>query len=118
MTSQPSRCVIEARRIDGAAVVAVRGTVDALTAPQLEEAIAAAAAAAPAAIVVDLVAVDFLASSGMGVLVAAHIDLAPSVRLAIVADGPAIGRHLKLIGIADMVSVFAELGEALAALRD
>ena len=41
MTSQPSRCVIEVRRIDGAAVVAVRGTVDALTAPQLEEAIAA-----------------------------------------------------------------------------
>ncbi|MEX7471218.1 STAS domain-containing protein [Mycobacterium adipatum] len=86
--------------------------------PRWGAALAAGPGGAPAAIVVDLVAVDFLASSGMGVLVAAHIDLAPSVRVAIVADGPAIGRHLKLIGIADMVSVFAELGEALAALRD
>lgn len=118
MTSQPSHCVIEEHRTDGAVVVAVSGTVDALTAPQLEQAIAAAAAGAPAAIVVDLVAVDFLASSGMGVLVAAHTDLTPSVRLAIVADGPAISRHLTLIGIADMVGVYAELGEALAALRD
>lgn len=118
MTSRSSRCVIEERRIDGVIVVAVSGTVDAITAPQLTEAIAAAASAAPAAIVVDLGDVDFLASSGMGVLVAAHADLTPSVRLVIVADGPVTGRPLKLIGIADIVGVFAELGEALAAVGD
>ncbi|MEX7472085.1 hypothetical protein AB4Z39_20490, partial [Mycobacterium adipatum] len=66
MTSQPSRCVIEVRRIDGAAVVAVRGTVDALTAPQLEEAIAAAGARAPAAPWGVVVGVVLAASTGLG----------------------------------------------------
>lgn len=118
MTSHPSGCTIEERRIDGAIVVVVSGTVDAITAPQLAAAIAAAAAATPAAIVVDLGAVEFLASSGMGVLVAAHADLSPGVRFVVVADGPATSRPLKLIGIADIVGVFAELDEALAAVRD
>jgi anti-anti-sigma factor len=118
MTSQPSCCTVEERRIDGIIVVAVRGTVDAITAPQLEAAIAAAAAATPAAIVVDLGAVDFLASAGMGVLVAAHADLPPEVRLVVVADGPATSRPLKLIGIADILGVFAELDEALLAVSD
>ncbi len=118
MTSQPSGCTIEERRIDGVVVVVVSGTVDALTAPKLEEAIETAAAAAPAAIVVDLGAVEFLASSGMGVLVAAHADLAPEVRLVIVADGPATSRPLTLIGIADIVGLFADLDAALAAVRD
>jgi anti-anti-sigma factor len=118
MASQPSGCSIEERRIDGVIVVAVSGTVDAITAPQLDAAIAAAAAAAPAAIVVDLSAVDFLASSGMGVLVAAHADLPPEVRLVVVADGPATSRPLKLIGIADILGLFAELDEALLAVSD
>ena len=118
MTSQPSGCTIEERRIGGVIVVAVSGTVDAITAPQMDAAIAAAAAAAPTAIVVDLAAVDFLASSGMGVLVAAHANLPAEVRLVVVADGPATSRPLKLIGIADILGVFAELDEALLAVSD
>ena len=118
MTSQPSGCTIEEHRIDGVVVLVVSGTVDAITAPQLDAAIAAAAAAAPAAIVVDLGAVDFLASAGMGVLVAAHADLSPQMRLAVVADGPATSRPLKLIGIAEILGVFARLDEALLAVSD
>jgi anti-sigma B factor antagonist len=118
VTSRPSACTIEEHRIDGVIVVAVSGTVDALTAPQLDAAITAAAAATPAAIVVDLGAVEFLASSGMGVLVAAHADLAPQVRLVVVADGPATSRPLTLIGLADILGVFAELDEALAAVTN
>lgn len=116
MTSRPSGCTIEERRIDGVVVVAVGGTVDAITAPQLDSAICAAAATTPAAIVVDLGAVDFLASSGMGVLLAAHANLAPGVRLVVVADGPATSRPLRLVGIADIVGVFADLDEALSAV--
>jgi hypothetical protein len=36
--------------------------------------------------------------------------------LALVADGPATSRPLKLIGIADIIDVFATLDEALSAL--
>ncbi len=118
MTSQPSGCTIEERRIDGVIVVVVSGTVDAITAPLLEAAVAAASAAKPAAIVVDLGAVEFLASSGMGVLVAAHADLSPGLRFVVVADGPATSRPLTLIGIADIVGVFADLDGALAAVRE
>jgi anti-anti-sigma regulatory factor len=52
----------------------------------------------------------------MGVLVAAHADLAPAVRLVIVADGPTTSRPLKLVGIADLIELFATRDEALAAV--
>ena len=118
MTSQSSGCTIEERRIDDVVVVVVSGTVDALTAPHLEKAIAAAAASTPAALVVDLGAVEFLASSGMGVLIAAHADLTPAVKFVVVADGPATSRPLKLVGVADIMGVFAALEEALAAVGE
>ncbi|CKI46193.1 STAS domain-containing protein [Mycolicibacterium smegmatis] len=118
MTSQdPANCTVEERRLGDITVVAVTGTVDMLTAPKLEDAIGSAAKSEPSAVVVDLSAVDFLASAGMGVLVAAHGELAPAVRLVVVADGPATSRPLKLVGIADVVDLFATLDEALSSLK-
>lgn len=115
-SSAAASCAVGERRIGEVSVVSVAGTVDMLTAPQLEEAIAAAAKSSPPAMVVDLSAVEFLASAGMGVLVAAHGDLTPALRFAVVADGPATSRPLKLVGIADVVDLFATLDEALSAL--
>jgi anti-sigma B factor antagonist len=115
MTS-PTSCAIEERRIGEISVVSVAGTVDMLTAPQLDEAIGSAAKSSPPAVIVDLTAVEFLASAGMGVLVAAHDDLSPAVRFAVVADGPATSRPLKLVGIAEVVDLYATLDEALTAL--
>ncbi|MGV0804640.1 STAS domain-containing protein [Mycolicibacterium setense] len=119
MTSQPdgASCSVEESRVGEVSVVAVAGTVDMLTAPKLEEAINAAAKSSPSAVVVDLSAVEFLASAGMGVLVAAQQKLADTARFAVVADGPATSRPLKLVGIADVVDLFATLDEALAALK-
>ena len=109
-------CGIEEHRLGAVSVVSVTGTVDMLTAPQLEEAIGSATKSSPSAVVVDLSRVEFLASAGMGVLVAAKNMLAPAVRFAVVADGPATSRPLKLIGIADVVELFATLDEALSVL--
>ncbi|GAC1401341.1 MAG: STAS domain-containing protein [Mycobacterium sp.] len=116
--SQPaaSSCTVEQRRIGEIEVLAVAGVVDMLTAPQLEEAIALAAKGSPRGVVVDLGQVEFLASAGMGILVAARDELPDSVGLAVVADGPATSRPLKLVGIADVVGLHATLDEALAAL--
>jgi anti-sigma B factor antagonist len=108
---------IEERRVGEISVVSVSGTVDMITAPKLEAAIGSAAKTSPSAIVVDFTDVEFLASAGMGVLVAAHGDLTPDVKLVVVADGPATSRPLKLVGIADVVDLFATLDEALAALQ-
>ncbi len=98
------------------AVVAAVGVVDMLTAPQLEDALRMAVANKPEGLVVDLTDVEFLASAGMGVLVAAHDAKDEGTRFCVVADGPATSRPLKLVGIADIVPLYATLDEALAAL--
>lgn len=118
MESQPatSSCTIDQQRIGEIEVLSVAGVVDMLTAPQLEEAIAVAAKDSPHGVIVDMGAVDFLASAGMGLLVAAREELPESVQLAVVADGPATSRPLKLVGIAEVVGLHATLDEALAAL--
>ena len=113
-----SSCTLEERRVDGVSVVAVTGVVDMLTAPELEKAIAKAAKSSPAAVVVDMSAVEFLASAGMGVLIAAQDELAPAIRFAVVADGPATSRPLKLVGVTDVVDLYATLDEALTALTN
>ena len=102
----------------GVSVVAVTGVVDMLTAPELEKAIAEAAKSSPTAVVVDMSAVEFLASAGMGVLIAAQDELAPAIRFAVVADGPATSRPLKLVGVTDVVDLYATLDEALTALTN
>jgi anti-anti-sigma factor len=113
-TASGSTCEVSERLIGQVAVIATSGVVDMITAPQLEDAIKAALAKSPQGLVVDLTDVEFLASAGMGVLVAAH-DAAPDgVPIHIVAEGPATSRPLKLVGIADIVPLHATLDEALA----
>lgn len=118
VANQPAagNCTVEQQRIGEIDVLLVAGVIDMLTAPQLEEAIAAAGKESPRGVIVDLSAVDFLASAGMGILVAARDELPPSVQFAVVADGPATSRPLRLVGIADLVGLHATLDEALAAL--
>ncbi|MBJ7382979.1 MAG: STAS domain-containing protein [Mycolicibacterium sp.] len=96
------------------AVVGVSGELDMLTAPELAGAIEAAARKNPAALVVDLSAVDFLASAGMSTLITAHEDIAPRARFALVADGPATSRPLRLVGIDQIFAVYRTLDDALA----
>lgn len=100
--------------VDRIVVVAASGVVDMITAPELEEAIKAALGQSPVGLVVDLTGVEFLASAGMGILVAAHDEAPEGVGIRIVADGPATSRPLKLVGIADIVPLHASLDEALA----
>ena len=110
---QAATCTIVERQIGSATVVAVTGTVDMVTSPQLEAALTSAIGRTPPAIVVDLSDVDFLASTGMGVLVAAHDGLPAGTRFAVVADGPATSRPLDVIGFAGILGVCPTLDEAL-----
>jgi anti-sigma B factor antagonist len=117
LAASGSTCDVTERWVGEVAIVAVSGVIDALTAPQFEEALRGASAKKPAGLVVDLTAVDFLASAGMGVLVAAHDAAGDATRFCVVADGPATSRPLKLVGIADIVPLYATLDDALEALR-
>jgi anti-sigma B factor antagonist len=97
-------------------VLEVSGTVDLVTAPQLSESILTAMSNEPEAVIVDLTDVLFLASAGMTVLIAAHEQVMASARFAVVAEGPATGRPMKLVGVDQLVTIYPTLESALADL--
>ena len=96
------------------AVVAASGDLDMLTAPQLRDAVEAALSKTPAGLIVDLTKVEFLGSAGMQVLMETHNQTdSTNTRFAVVADGPATSRPLKITGIADLIDLFSSLDVAL-----
>ncbi len=99
---------------DRVVVVSVRGDVDALTAPRLSDEILNALSEEPSAVIVDLSAVDFMASSGMAVLVSTQERVTPTARFGVVADGPGTSRPLKLMGLDSVISIHPTLDDALA----
>lgn len=111
-TAPSTGCIVSEDWIGRTAVVSVSGVLDMLTSPQLEASLTAALRQGPAAIIVDLTEVDFLASAGMGVLVAARDMAADDVRFAVVASGPATSRPLKLVGLAELIGLYPSLDEA------
>jgi anti-sigma B factor antagonist len=113
-----SGCVIEEQWHDTTVVLRCSGEIDIVTAPLLEEALASAQAKQPSAVIFDLSAVDFLASIGMGLLIAAQDQLAPAVGFAVVADGPGTSRPLTLIGVAERINMHSNLEAALASIAD
>lgn len=101
--------------VDRTAVLSVGGDVDALTAPDLAEAIFAVQAEQPSAVIVDFSDVEFLASAGMTVLVNAHQELTPEARFLVVAEGPGTSRPLKLMGLDSLFALYPTLAAALGA---
>ena len=102
---------------DEATVLTVTGEVDLATAPALETAIDAALSGDPAALIIDLTQVSFLASAGMAALVGAHQRAGQATRIAIVADGPATGRQLKMTNLDQVFELHTTLDGALDELR-
>jgi anti-sigma B factor antagonist len=113
----PHRFDVQQAWVDEIRHLVVRGDVDLLTAPVLSDAIGKAIANAPAALIVDLSDVTFLASAGMTALVVAQEKMGASTRLAIVADSRATRRPLTLMGLDSVLSVFSTLSEACSAVR-
>lgn len=104
-------------QIDGVIVVAATGAVDMLTAPQLQDVVSAALERKPGALIIDLTEVDFLGSAGMQVLMITRKELDGAIRFAVVADGPATSRPLKITGVADYIDLFSTVDVALQNLK-
>ncbi len=115
-TAADAGCVINEEWFGRTVVVSASGVVDMLTSPQLEASLTTSLKRNPAAIIVDLSEVEFLASAGMGVLVAAREQAASDIRFGVVASGPATSRPLTLIGLADIIGLYPTLAEARDAL--
>jgi anti-anti-sigma factor len=94
--------VVTTRQEDNVHVVRARGEVDMSTAPLLEEALSAACdtAGPHASVVVDLAAVTFFGTTGLGVLVTT-LGRCQALRipLRLIAPGPAVLRQLSAVGL-------------------
>jgi anti-sigma B factor antagonist len=117
-SAQQDAFVVRESWVDRVVVLSVCDAVDMLSAPRLTEAIRGALGKAPDGLVVDLSEVEFLASVGMSVLMAAQEETAgASVRFGVVADGPATSRPIKLLGIDGILALYPTLDDALRDLR-
>lgn len=91
----------------------LRGSLDLATAPTVRAALSEAAEKGSQHLIVDLTQLEFLDSTGLGVLIGAHRRAAEhggSVRL-VVSDGP-ISRLLNITGLIAVFSVYHSLEDA------
>ncbi|MBY4127451.1 STAS domain-containing protein [Rhodococcus fascians] len=98
-------------------VLAVSGELDLVTAPDLSESVALVLEKSPTSVVIDLSNVGFLASAGMSLLASTHQHLGGESGFAVVAEGPATGRPLTLVGLDEVFGIYATVDEAFVALR-
>ncbi|WP_293004505.1 STAS domain-containing protein [Mycobacterium sp.] len=98
-----------------AVVLSAVGTIDMLTAPQLQTHVDSVLSRRPSAFIVDLSRVEFLGSAGINVLANAH-NQAEDVDFGVVADGPATSRPLRLLGIDTLIPIYPTLADAVDAL--
>jgi anti-sigma B factor antagonist len=106
---------ITVRNQRSAVICEAAGEIDLATSGLLGDALTAALAGSSGAVVADLSAVTFLDSSGLRVLVDAHMAATGTVRFAVVAGSNATLRPLQLTGLDEEIAVFGTLDAALAA---
>ena len=99
----------------GYAVVSVAGEIDAGTEQALREALTSVRARGVLRVVVDLAGVAFLASSGIGVLMAARRVLAAEGRSLVLASPRGeVAQILSLTGVSEVIPVAPTVADAVA----
>jgi anti-sigma B factor antagonist len=107
------------RRLPGTVIVAAEGDIDLATSEDLAVAVRAELDSHPGIVVIDLTAVMFLASTGLAVLAEADQLAKESGQLLHVVVGdrhPVVVRSLVASGMANRLTLFRDLGEALTAI--
>jgi anti-sigma B factor antagonist len=108
---------VEARRTDGAVVLEVGGEVDVQTAPALRDALEALDEAAESVVVVDMTEVEFLDSTGLGVLVSAlQRARTRDARLGLVIAQERVLKLFNVTGLSEEFEIFSTIDEAQAGL--
>ena len=90
---------------DGGASVVVRGEVDMATAPQLREALFGIVDGGATSIAIDCRGLEFLDSSGIGVLIAVRKRLGDGGALTLEAPPAHVRKVLELTGVTDHVTI-------------
>jgi anti-anti-sigma factor len=108
---------VQEHHLDGLVVLEVHGDLDAVTSPRLTEAINASLGSEPAALVVDLSELDFLASAGMTALLVGHTAAGESTRFGVVANGPTTSRPMELVGLHTELNLYPTMDAARVAVN-
>jgi anti-anti-sigma factor len=116
---KPPQFEVEVRDFDSVALVAVRGEIDLVTAPQLEAAVEEAILdhGAPRPLLVDLDECTFMDSTGLAILLRAQDRLGEDPGLAIVCPPASLAARLLELAARNVVRHYATRDDALAALR-
>ena len=103
------------REVDGRTVVAVGGEIDVYTAPKLRDTITELVAAGTYRIVVDMEAVEFLDSTGLGVLVGGLKKVrAHDGSLELVCSQERLLKIFRITGLAKVFTIHESTDAALA----
>lgn len=94
-------------------VLTVQGEVDMRTAPRLADAINEALEGRPKALIVDLSAVDFLASAGLHAVLRGREVAAESIRFAVVASSRTVNRLIGIFDVDYRLTVYPTLADAV-----
>jgi anti-sigma B factor antagonist len=114
--ARPPLEIIDAE-LYGAPGIALRGQIDVAAVPALEPAVDAAIRDTTGAFILDLCELDLLDSSGLGVILRARALLAREDRaLAIICPPGPVRRLFEVVGIADLLFLYASREQAAAAL--
>jgi anti-sigma B factor antagonist len=110
---------VSTRNDPGCSIVAVSGDVDISTSPDLREALAGVLAAGSRCVVVDLSAVRFIDSTGLGVLVGLYTAVRNAGgRLAVVNDHAAVLKVFSITALDDVLGIHPTLAGAVAAVSE
>ncbi len=100
---------------DRYSVVSVAGEVDVATAPMLRSRLDAAIDRGKPLLVVDLLSVTFIDSTGLGVLIGATKRVGGSGAMRLVVSEPRILKLFEITGLMDVFSIVPSLDEAVTA---
>ncbi len=108
---------VSVRDLDGHAVVALRGQLDLVDAQSVASCLVAATTTSGPSVIVDLAALEYIDSSGLGILVRALKRARECCSdLSLAAPQPQVRRILDITGLTSVFSVYPSAEAASAAL--
>ncbi|MEO7718130.1 MAG: anti-sigma factor antagonist [Capsulimonas sp.] len=106
---------IDVRDENGVATILLRGELDAYDAPRLRAIMDPLIKVAQPAILVDLTALEYLDSAGLGVLVAALKQVTDrDGQFGVISPSPIVARVLQVTGLCKLFTVFDDTAQAQA----
>ena len=106
---------IDVRCENGVATIVLRGELDAYSAPRLRQILDPQINAAEPAVLIDMAALEYIDSAGLGVLVAALKQITDrDGRFGMISPSPLVARVLQVTGLFKIFSIFSDSAEAHA----